>query len=106
MSPTLVQLSDDSGRSLTSSDFNLRDLTPDQKVEALLAYSSPEELDRFNQEARHANRHPELFALCPPVDEVRLLVTLADCFCQPLITFLKYCFRFIVNRFSISVRFK
>ncbi|XP_075905606.1 dedicator of cytokinesis protein 8 isoform X1 [Nelusetta ayraudi] len=69
MSPTLAQLSDDSGRSLTSSDFNLRDLTPDQKVEALLAYSSPEELDRFNQEARQANRHPELFALCPPVDE-------------------------------------
>ncbi|KAM9361083.1 dedicator of cytokinesis protein 8 [Symphorus nematophorus] len=68
-SPTLAGLSDDSGRTLTSSDFNLRCLTPDQRVEGLLAFSSPEELDRFNQEARQGNRHPELFALYPPADE-------------------------------------
>nr|XP_046243653.1 dedicator of cytokinesis protein 8 isoform X2 [Scatophagus argus] len=68
-SPILAGLSDDSGRTLTSSDFNLRCLTPDQRVEGLLAFSSHEELDRFNQEARQGNRHPELFALCPPFDE-------------------------------------
>ncbi|KAK2837136.1 hypothetical protein Q5P01_014348 [Channa striata] len=68
-SPTLAGLSDDSGRTLTSSDFNLRCLTPDQRVEKLLAFSSPEELDRFNQDARQAYRHPNLFALYPPPDE-------------------------------------
>ncbi|XP_011613887.1 dedicator of cytokinesis protein 8 isoform X1 [Takifugu rubripes] len=68
-SPTLAGLSDDSGHALTSSDFSLRYLTPDQRVEGLTAYSSHEELDRFNREARQGNRHPELFALCPPADE-------------------------------------
>ncbi|XP_038558970.1 dedicator of cytokinesis protein 8 isoform X2 [Micropterus salmoides] len=68
-SPTLVGLSDDSGRTLTSSDFNLRFLTPDKRVEGLLAYSSHEELDRINQDARQGNRLPELFALYPPADE-------------------------------------
>lgn len=68
-SPTLAGLSDDSGRTLTSCDFNLRCLTPDQRLEKLLAFSSHDELDRFNQEARQGNRHPELFALCPPADE-------------------------------------
>lgn len=70
-SPTLEGLSNDSGRTLTSSDFNLRCLTPDRRVEGLLAFSSHEELDRINQEARYGNRHPELFALYPPADEVR-----------------------------------
>ncbi|KAM7416050.1 hypothetical protein PAMA_018225 [Pampus argenteus] len=68
-SPSLAGLSDDSGRSLTSSDFDLRCLTPDRRVEGLLAFSSHDELDRFNQEARHGNRHPELFALYPQPDE-------------------------------------
>ncbi|XP_049572632.1 dedicator of cytokinesis protein 8 [Syngnathus scovelli] len=68
-SPTLAGLNDDSGRTLTSSDFNLRCLTPDQRVPGLLAFSSPEELDRFNQESRQGNRHPEVFALYPPIDE-------------------------------------
>ncbi|XP_072289223.1 dedicator of cytokinesis protein 8 [Eucyclogobius newberryi] len=68
-SPSLAALRDDCGRTLTSTDFNLRCLTPDQRVEGLLGFSSPEELDRFNQEARHGNRHPELFALSPPADE-------------------------------------
>lgn len=70
-SPTLAGLTDDSGRTLTSFDFSLRHLTPDQRLEGLLAFSSHEELDRFNQEARQGNRHPELFALCPLTDEVR-----------------------------------
>ncbi|XP_072243844.1 dedicator of cytokinesis protein 8 isoform X2 [Leuresthes tenuis] len=68
-SPTLAGLSDEAGRTLTSSDFNLRCLAPDQRVEGLLAFGSHEELDRFNQEARQGNRHPELFALYPPADE-------------------------------------
>ncbi|MEQ2271681.1 Dedicator of cytokinesis protein 8, partial [Xenotaenia resolanae] len=68
-SPTLAGLSDDSGRTLTSSDFNLRSLAPDQRVERLLAFSNHEELDRFNQEARLEKRHPEMFALYPPPDE-------------------------------------
>ncbi|XP_053727876.1 dedicator of cytokinesis protein 8 isoform X2 [Synchiropus splendidus] len=68
-SPTLDGLSDDSGRTLTSSDFNLRCLTPDPRVEGLLAFSNHEELDHFHQEARQGNRHPELFALYPPADE-------------------------------------
>uniref|UniRef100_A0A3B3UX66 Dedicator of cytokinesis C/D N-terminal domain-containing protein n=1 Tax=Poecilia latipinna TaxID=48699 RepID=A0A3B3UX66_9TELE len=68
------RLSDDSSRTLTSCDFNLRSLAPDQRVEGLLAFSSHEELDRFNQEARHAKRHPEVFALYPPPDEVNSTV--------------------------------
>ncbi|XP_030592976.1 dedicator of cytokinesis protein 8 isoform X1 [Archocentrus centrarchus] len=68
-SPTLAGLTDDSGHTLTSSDFNLRCLTPDKRVEGLLAFSNHEDLDRFNQEARQGNRHPELFALYPPPDE-------------------------------------
>ncbi|XP_029915260.1 dedicator of cytokinesis protein 8 isoform X2 [Myripristis murdjan] len=68
-SPSLAGLSEDSGRTLTSSDFDLRCLTPDPRVEGLMCFSSHEELDRFNHEARQGNRHPELFALYPPVDE-------------------------------------
>ena len=73
-SPSLVVLSDECGRTLTSSDFDLRCLTPDPRVEGLLCFSSHEELDRFNQESRQGNRHPELFALYPPADEVRPVV--------------------------------
>uniref|UniRef100_A0A665X5S7 Dedicator of cytokinesis 8 n=1 Tax=Echeneis naucrates TaxID=173247 RepID=A0A665X5S7_ECHNA len=79
-SPTMAGLSDDSGRTLTSSDFNLRSLAPDQRVEGLLAFSSHEELDRYNQESRQGNRHPELFALYPPADEVRCRELLLLCF--------------------------
>uniref|UniRef100_A0A8C5CC66 Dedicator of cytokinesis 8 n=1 Tax=Gadus morhua TaxID=8049 RepID=A0A8C5CC66_GADMO len=68
-SPSLAGLSEDAGRTLTSSDFDLRCLTPDPRVEGLLRFSTPEELDRLNHEARQAGRHPELFALYPPADE-------------------------------------
>uniref|UniRef100_A0A8C7KKE5 Dedicator of cytokinesis 8 n=1 Tax=Oncorhynchus kisutch TaxID=8019 RepID=A0A8C7KKE5_ONCKI len=69
-SPSLAVLSDDSSRTLTSSDFDLRSgLTPDPRVEGLLHFSNHDDLDRFNQEARQVNRHPELFALYPPADE-------------------------------------
>lgn len=69
--PPPAVISDDSGRTLTSSDFDLRVLQPDVRVEGLLRFSNPDDLDRHNQEARQANRHPELFALYPPADEVR-----------------------------------
>ncbi|KAM9464554.1 dedicator of cytokinesis protein 8-like isoform 5-T5 [Salvelinus alpinus] len=69
-SPSLAVLSDDSSRTLTSSDFDLRSgLTPDPRVEGLLHFSNHDDLDRFNQEARQGNRHPELFALYPPADD-------------------------------------
>uniref|UniRef100_A0AAY4AAK9 Dedicator of cytokinesis 8 n=1 Tax=Denticeps clupeoides TaxID=299321 RepID=A0AAY4AAK9_9TELE len=54
---------------LSSSDFDLRGLQPDPRVDSLLRFSNHEDLDRFNQEARQSSRHPELFALYPPVDE-------------------------------------
>ncbi|TRY86506.1 hypothetical protein DNTS_010131 [Danionella cerebrum] len=68
--PSLAALCDDASRTtLASSDFNLRALQPDQRVESLLCFSSPEELDRFNQEARQSNRYNELFGLYPPIEE-------------------------------------
>uniref|UniRef100_A0A672S024 Dedicator of cytokinesis 8 n=1 Tax=Sinocyclocheilus grahami TaxID=75366 RepID=A0A672S024_SINGR len=69
-SPSLPALCDDTTRTtLTCSDFNLRALQPDRRVESLLRFSSPEELDRFNLEARNSNRYGELFGLYPPIDE-------------------------------------
>ncbi|XP_016323963.1 dedicator of cytokinesis protein 8-like [Sinocyclocheilus anshuiensis] len=69
-SPSLPALCDDTTRTtLTCSDFNLRALQPDHRVESLLRFSSPEELDRFNLEARNSNRYGELFGLYPPIDE-------------------------------------
>ncbi|KAJ8380780.1 hypothetical protein SKAU_G00015580 [Synaphobranchus kaupii] len=68
-SPSLAVLCDDSARSLTSTDFDLRGLQPDARVESLLRFSNPDDLDRFNQETRQSGRHPEIFALYPPVDE-------------------------------------
>ncbi|RXN18411.1 dedicator of cytokinesis 8 isoform X1 [Labeo rohita] len=69
-SPSLTALCEDTARTtLTCSDFNLRALQPDRRVESLLRFSSPEELDRFNQEARNSNRYGELFGLYPPMDE-------------------------------------
>ncbi|XP_016147282.1 dedicator of cytokinesis protein 8-like [Sinocyclocheilus grahami] len=69
-SPSLAELCDDTTRTtLTCSDFNLRALQPDRRVENLLRFSSPEELDRFNLEARNSNRYGELFGLYPPIDE-------------------------------------
>uniref|UniRef100_A0A8C3PM81 Dedicator of cytokinesis 8 n=1 Tax=Calidris pygmaea TaxID=425635 RepID=A0A8C3PM81_9CHAR len=55
---------------LTSSDFDLRSLQPDPRLENLLRHLSPEEFERQNEEARRTNRHAELLALYPAVDEV------------------------------------
>uniref|UniRef100_A0A8B9K2U0 Dedicator of cytokinesis 8 n=1 Tax=Astyanax mexicanus TaxID=7994 RepID=A0A8B9K2U0_ASTMX len=70
-SPSLAVLCDDDSTqsTVTSSDFDLRGLQPDPRLDSLLRFSNPEDLDRFNMEARHGNRHPELFSLYPPPDE-------------------------------------
>uniref|UniRef100_A0A8C1KIR3 Dedicator of cytokinesis 8 n=1 Tax=Cyprinus carpio TaxID=7962 RepID=A0A8C1KIR3_CYPCA len=80
-SPSLAELCDDTARTtLTSSDFNLRALQPDRRVENLLRFSSPEELDRFNLEARSSNRYGELFGLYPPTDEDAVAIRpIPDC---------------------------
>ncbi|NWI11369.1 DOCK8 protein, partial [Crypturellus soui] len=54
---------------LTSSDFDLRSLQPDRRLENLLRHVSAEEFERQNEEARRTNRHAELLALYPSVDE-------------------------------------
>ncbi|KAF4802994.1 hypothetical protein TURU_019556 [Turdus rufiventris] len=54
---------------LTCSDLELRSLQPDPRLEHLLRHVSAEEFERLNEEARRTNRHPELLALYPSVDE-------------------------------------
>uniref|UniRef100_A0A8D0FDU9 C2 DOCK-type domain-containing protein n=1 Tax=Strix occidentalis caurina TaxID=311401 RepID=A0A8D0FDU9_STROC len=54
---------------LTSCDFDLRSLQPDPRLENLLRHVSAEEFERQNEEARRTNRHAELLALYPSVDE-------------------------------------
>uniref|UniRef100_A0A663FKU7 Dedicator of cytokinesis 8 n=2 Tax=Accipitrinae TaxID=8955 RepID=A0A663FKU7_AQUCH len=54
---------------LASSDFDLRSLQPDPRLENLLRHVSAEEFERQNEEARRTNRHAELLALYPSVDE-------------------------------------
>lgn len=56
--------------SLGCSDLELRSLQPDPRLEQLLRHVSAEEFERLNEEARRTNRHPELLALYPSVDEV------------------------------------
>nr|XP_006137919.1 dedicator of cytokinesis protein 8 isoform X1 [Pelodiscus sinensis] len=63
-------LCDETGRTtLTSCDFDLRSLQPDPRLENLLKHVNAEDFERQNEEARRANRHAELFALYPAVDE-------------------------------------
>uniref|UniRef100_A0A8V5GI32 Dedicator of cytokinesis C/D N-terminal domain-containing protein n=2 Tax=Melopsittacus undulatus TaxID=13146 RepID=A0A8V5GI32_MELUD len=54
---------------LATSDFDLRSLQPDPRLENLLRHVSAEEFERQNEEARRTNRHAELLALYPAVDE-------------------------------------
>ncbi|KAM8792920.1 dedicator of cytokinesis protein 8 [Eudromia elegans] len=54
---------------LASSDFDLRSLQPESRLENLLRHVSAEEFERQNEEARRSNRHAELLALYPAVDE-------------------------------------
>ncbi|XP_041282880.1 dedicator of cytokinesis protein 8 [Onychostruthus taczanowskii] len=55
--------------SLACSDPELRSLQPDPRLEHLLRHVSTEEFERLNEEARRTNRHPELLALYPSLDE-------------------------------------
>uniref|UniRef100_A0A803V7J3 Dedicator of cytokinesis 8 n=1 Tax=Ficedula albicollis TaxID=59894 RepID=A0A803V7J3_FICAL len=55
---------------LACSDLELRSLQPDPRLEHLLRHVSAEEFERLSEEARRTNRHPELLALYPSVDEV------------------------------------
>lgn len=64
-------LTEDTSKSApASSDFDLRSLQPDPRLENLLRHVSAEEFERQNEEARRTNRHAELLALYPSVDEV------------------------------------
>ncbi|XP_054254002.1 dedicator of cytokinesis protein 8 [Indicator indicator] len=54
---------------IAPSDFDLRSLQPDPRLENLLRHISPEEFERQNEEARRTNRHAELLSLYPSVDE-------------------------------------
>ncbi|XP_063036087.1 dedicator of cytokinesis protein 8 isoform X1 [Melospiza melodia melodia] len=55
--------------SAACSDPELRSLQPDPRLEHLLRHASAEEFERLNEEARRTNRHAELLALYPAVDE-------------------------------------
>lgn len=64
-------LCDVSGKGpITSCDFDLRSLQPDERLENLLQLVSAEDFEKEKEEARKANRPAELFALYPSVDEV------------------------------------
>ncbi|GAB1302291.1 Dedicator of cytokinesis protein 8 [Apodemus speciosus] len=63
-------LCDVSGKGpLTSCDFDLRSLQPDERLENLLQLVSAEDFEKEKEEARKANRPAELFALYPSMDE-------------------------------------
>lgn len=65
---------DDTPRgSWACSIFDLKNSLPDALLPHLLDRAPNEEIDRHNEEQRKANRHRELFALHPALDEVRLL---------------------------------
>lgn len=65
---------DDTPRgSWACSIFDLKNSLPDALLPHLLDRAPNEEIDRHNEEQRKANRHRELFALHPALDEVFLL---------------------------------
>lgn len=62
---------DDTPRgSWACSIFDLKNSLPDALLPHLLDRAPNEEIDRHNEEHRKANRHRELFALHPALDEV------------------------------------
>ncbi len=62
---------DDTPRgSWACSIFDLKNSLPDALLPHLLDRAPNEEIDRHNEEQRKANRHRELFALHPALDEV------------------------------------
>ncbi|KAI6058179.1 Dedicator of cytokinesis protein 8 [Aix galericulata] len=78
--PTLPE--DTSRTAPASCDFDLRSLQPDPRLENLLRHVSAEEFERQNEEARRTNRHAELLALYPSVDEIEKVLQqgeIGDC---------------------------
>lgn len=66
---------DDTPRgSWACSIFDLKNSLPDALLPHLLDRAPNEEIDRHNEEQRKANRHRELFALYPALDEVWLIL--------------------------------
>lgn len=62
---------DDTPRgSWACSIFDLKNSLPDALLPHLLDRAPNEEIDRHNEEQRKSNRHRELFALHPALDEV------------------------------------
>lgn len=81
---------DDTPRgSWACSIFDLKNSLPDALLPHLLDRAPNEEIDRHNEEQRKANRHRELFALHPALDEVTYAGTI---FCWLFIFHLEYKF--------------
>lgn len=72
---------DDTPRgSWACSIFDLKNSLPDALLPHLLDRAPNEEIDRHNEDQRKANRHRELFALHPALDEVEFTFTFAGTF--------------------------
>ncbi|XP_066460304.1 dedicator of cytokinesis protein 8 isoform X3 [Eleutherodactylus coqui] len=54
---------------ITSCEFDLRGLNPESRLKNLLHLTNVNDLEKQTEEARKANRHAEIFALGPPMDE-------------------------------------
>ncbi|XP_056378742.1 dedicator of cytokinesis protein 8 isoform X2 [Hyla sarda] len=54
---------------ITSCEFDLRGLNPESRLKNLLHLTNVDNVEKQTEEARKANRHAEIFALCPPMDE-------------------------------------
>lgn len=80
---------DDTPRgSWACSIFDLKNSLPDALLPHLLDRAPNEEIDRHNEEQRKSNRHRELFALHPALDEVidpfisRVIYLFSTSFCN------------------------
>lgn len=70
---------DDTPRgSWACSIFDLKNSLPDALLPHLLDRAPNEEIDRHNEDQRKANRHRELFALHPALDEVKISVPVLE----------------------------
>uniref|UniRef100_A0A8C5TCB7 Dedicator of cytokinesis C/D N-terminal domain-containing protein n=1 Tax=Malurus cyaneus samueli TaxID=2593467 RepID=A0A8C5TCB7_9PASS len=98
--------SEEASRSaLACSDVELRSLRPDPRLEHLLRHVSAEEFERLSEEARRTNRHPELLALYPAVDEEDAVEIrpVPDCPKEHLVTCLQL---FILHFLQLLICFK
>lgn len=66
----VMRLSGESEKTtITSCEFDLRGLNPESRLKNLLHLTNVDDLEKQTEEARKANRHAEIFALSPPMDE-------------------------------------